>query len=69
MLRLFHPSLADEPLIFIEVALTKDIPSSIQAVLADDRRGIAGGRVRPPPSSTRSAIVSPAYGASRSAIS
>ena len=34
----FHPSLADEPLIFVEVALTKDIPSSIQAVLADDRK-------------------------------
>ena len=33
----FHPSLLDEPLIFVEVALTRDIPSSIQAVLADGR--------------------------------
>ena len=34
----FHPSLADEPLIFVEVALTQDIPSSIQPVLADERK-------------------------------
>lgn len=33
----FHPSLLDEPLIFVEVALTRDIPSSIQHVLADSR--------------------------------
>ena len=37
----FHPSLIDEPLIFVEVALTKDIPSSIQEILADDRSTIA----------------------------
>lgn len=30
----FHPSLVDEPLIFVEVALTRDIPHSIQEVLA-----------------------------------
>ena len=29
----FHPSLVDEPLIFVEVALMADIPGSIQAVL------------------------------------
>jgi malonyl-CoA decarboxylase len=29
----FHPSLVDEPLIFVEVALMEDIPSSIGAVL------------------------------------
>jgi malonyl-CoA decarboxylase len=29
----FHPSLVDEPLIFVEVALTGDIPGSIQSVL------------------------------------
>ena len=29
----FHPSLVDEPLIFVEVALTRDIPQSIQELL------------------------------------
>ncbi|WP_373235837.1 malonyl-CoA decarboxylase [Cohaesibacter celericrescens] len=33
----FHPSMPDEPLIFVEVALTKGIPSSIQTLLAEDR--------------------------------
>lgn len=33
----FHPSLVDEPLIFLEVALTKDMPRSIQALLGKDR--------------------------------
>ena len=33
----FHPSIPDEPLIFVEVALTKEIPGSIQGVLAPDR--------------------------------
>jgi malonyl-CoA decarboxylase len=33
----FHPSLVDEPLIFVEVALTREIPGSIQALLAEDR--------------------------------
>ena len=33
----FHPAMADEPLIFVEVALTKGIPSSIQSVLESDR--------------------------------
>jgi malonyl-CoA decarboxylase len=37
----FHPSLVDEPLIFVEVALTKHIPASIQEVLADDRTVLA----------------------------
>ena len=31
----FHPSLIDEPLIFVEVALTSDIPDSIQSVLGE----------------------------------
>jgi malonyl-CoA decarboxylase len=31
----FHPSLVDEPLIFVEVALTDDIPASIGAVLKE----------------------------------
>jgi malonyl-CoA decarboxylase len=31
----FHPSLIDEPLIFVEVALTSDIPDSIQSLLRE----------------------------------
>lgn len=37
----FHPSMPDEPLIFVEVALQKGIPSSIQALLADQRSTVA----------------------------
>ncbi|MEP2782461.1 MAG: malonyl-CoA decarboxylase [Pseudoruegeria sp.] len=33
----FHPSMPDEPLIFVEVALTMTVPNSIQHVLADNR--------------------------------
>jgi malonyl-CoA decarboxylase len=33
----FHPALANEPLIFIEIALTRGIPSSIQSLLDRDR--------------------------------
>ncbi|MBN9671498.1 malonyl-CoA decarboxylase [Roseibium aggregatum] len=33
----FHPSMPDEPLIFVEVALTADVPGSIQDLLAEDR--------------------------------
>lgn len=33
----FHPAMPDEPLIFVEVALTKGVPGSIQKVLADTR--------------------------------
>ncbi|MEL6519445.1 MAG: malonyl-CoA decarboxylase [Pseudomonadota bacterium] len=33
----FHPAMADEPLIFVEVALTKGVPGSVQSVLAEDR--------------------------------
>ncbi|MCY4038872.1 MAG: malonyl-CoA decarboxylase [Hyphomicrobiales bacterium] len=33
----FHPSMPDEPLIFVEVALTKGIPGSVQSLLAEDR--------------------------------
>ena len=34
----FHPAMPNEPLIFVEVALTQGIPSSIQGVLSDDRK-------------------------------
>ena len=33
----FHPSMIDEPLIFVEVALTREIPASIQGLLAEER--------------------------------
>lgn len=33
----FHPAMADEPLIFVEVALTKGVPGSIQTLLSEDR--------------------------------
>ena len=36
----FHPAMADEPLIFVEVALTRGIPNSVQSLLADDRTAI-----------------------------
>lgn len=36
----FHPAMADEPLIFVEVALIKGIPNSVQSLLADDRKEI-----------------------------
>jgi malonyl-CoA decarboxylase len=34
----FHPSLIDEPLIFVEVALMGDIPASIHSVLGEARK-------------------------------
>ncbi|WP_420333052.1 malonyl-CoA decarboxylase [Roseibium sp.] len=37
----FHPTMPDEPLIFVEVALTGDIPGSIQQLLTDEREIIA----------------------------
>jgi malonyl-CoA decarboxylase len=33
----FHPALVDEPLIFVEVALTRDIPAAIEPLLAAGR--------------------------------
>ncbi len=33
----FHPALVDEPLIFVEVALTRDIPAAIAPILAKER--------------------------------
>lgn len=33
----FHPALGDEPLIFVEVALTRETPGSISEVLEDER--------------------------------
>ena len=39
----FHPSLVDDPLIFVEVALTEEIPNSIQAVLNEAHKPDAAG--------------------------
>jgi malonyl-CoA decarboxylase len=39
----FHPQLADEPLIFVEVALTTQIPGAVAPLLAQDREPIAPG--------------------------
>ncbi len=36
----FHPSVPSEPLIFVEVALTRGIPGSVQALLSDRRDAI-----------------------------
>ena len=37
----FHPAMPDEPLIFVEVALTHGIPGAIRDVLSEDREAIA----------------------------
>ncbi|WOJ91556.1 malonyl-CoA decarboxylase [Methylocapsa polymorpha] len=37
----FHPALIDEPLIFVEVALTEAMPSAIAPLLAEDRPAVA----------------------------
>lgn len=37
----FHPAMPDEPLIFMEVALTKGEPVSVQDLLAEDRAGLS----------------------------
>ncbi len=42
----FHPALADEPLIFVEVALTRDIPDAIGPLLAAERPPLAAREAR-----------------------
>lgn len=42
----FHPAMGDEPLIFVEVALSEDIPASIQSVLAPARTPLDTDRAR-----------------------
>ena len=37
----FHPALVDEPLIFVEVALTREIPDAVGPILAVQRDGLA----------------------------
>jgi malonyl-CoA decarboxylase len=42
----FHPALVDEPLIFVEVALTEQIPGAIAPLLAADREPVEIERAR-----------------------
>ncbi len=42
----FHPALVDEPLIFVEVALTESIPGAIAPLLAEDRQSVPIERAR-----------------------
>src|SRR5471030_367504 len=42
----FHPALVDEPLIFVEVALTGSIPGAIAPLLAEDRPPVPVERAR-----------------------
>jgi malonyl-CoA decarboxylase len=42
----FHPAMVDEPLIFVEVALTETIPGAIAPLLAVDRQLVASDRAR-----------------------
>jgi len=42
----FHPALVDEPLIFVEVALTENIPGAIAPLLAEDRQPVPVERAR-----------------------
>ncbi|MEI8150619.1 MAG: malonyl-CoA decarboxylase [Hyphomicrobiales bacterium] len=41
----FHPALLDEPLIFVEVALTREIPDAIAPILSVQRDGVESNRV------------------------
>jgi malonyl-CoA decarboxylase len=42
----FHPALPDEPLVFVEVALTIAIPEAIASLLAEGRRTLEATRAR-----------------------
>jgi malonyl-CoA decarboxylase len=42
----FHPALVDEPLIFVEVALTREIPSAIAPILSVQRDALEPGQVK-----------------------
>jgi malonyl-CoA decarboxylase len=40
----FHPAMVDEPLIFVEVALTREIPGAIAPILSDKREQVVPDR-------------------------
>ena len=39
----FHPQMVDDPLIFVEVALTDDVPDAIEPLLAEGRHAVPAG--------------------------
>jgi malonyl-CoA decarboxylase len=42
----FHPALVDDPLIFVEVALTRDIPDAIAPILSPEREVMEADKMR-----------------------
>jgi malonyl-CoA decarboxylase len=42
----FHPAMVDDPLIFVEVALTRDIPDAIAPILATEREPVEPEKAR-----------------------
>ncbi len=42
----FHPQMADDPLIFVEVALTNTVPSAIAQIIAPDRAAVDPRKVK-----------------------
>ncbi|HWK96488.1 MAG TPA: malonyl-CoA decarboxylase [Pseudolabrys sp.] len=42
----FHPAMVDDPLIFVEVALTRDIPEAIAPILAPEREPVETDKAR-----------------------
>jgi malonyl-CoA decarboxylase len=42
----FHPALVDDPLIFVEVALTRDIPAAIAPILSPEREVMEADKMR-----------------------
>lgn len=42
----FHPALVDEPLIFVEVALTRDMPDAIAPILVKERDVVENDKTR-----------------------
>jgi malonyl-CoA decarboxylase len=42
----FHPALVDDPLIFVEVALTREIPAAIAPILATEREVVEPDKMR-----------------------
>ncbi len=42
----FHPALVDEPLIFVEIALTRDIPAAIAPILGKEREVVEIDKAR-----------------------
>ena len=65
----FHPALVDEPLIFVEVALTREIADAIAPILATGSARPSRSNARPPRCSIRSRTASAASPACRSATS